>query len=1078
MKRKLLLVCWCLLVTVLAHGQYSFPSCWTPWTPNAAGYPGGTQVSHKSGNYQAKWSTITEPGTTGDWTLVSKCGDGGIGGDYTGPQRIIGYLPYWVPDFDFKTYDPGTVNHVNIAFNLFQQNNNNYNSSNFASIAWGSFHNRKVDSILFDNGVLARAHAKGTTVSVAIGGATDFAFLWLLTQYYNNDVKLEEMASFIANYVNTKGIDGVDLDLECWWPDAAISGTTEQGGRVRGDKWGGPDQGPHPAAVGLTRLAQKLRQKMPTKLLSAAVFGTSYYGNNYDDALSQYVDWLGLMTYDFTGSWNTSPIGPHAALYKVPLGTYQGQTADNPIYSAEDALEYWMGMAPAAWNHDGGFNVLKAKLCIGVPFYGYDLATRKPDNANGFVAPKWKEIVAAYPNAATSFDPQDSRQLGGYIGANGKKIYYETPKGAAEKIKYTKRFGHQGVIIWELTGDTGYNSGTSLLKAINDAGGVVVDPVPTVSITSPANNATFAPGATITITATAADNGTVTKVQFFQGSTLLGEDATAPYSYTWNTVPQGSYTLTARATDNKGGVGTSATVLIGVGNVNPTVGITAPANNATYLAPASVTITATATDADGTISKVEFYQGTTLLGEDATSPYAYTWANVAAGSYALTAKAYDNTGGVGTSAGINITVSAVNTCTVPAWLASTAYSGSAEVSRNGNRYQARWWTQGDDPALKSGPDDVWKLLGPCGSTNVSPTVAITAPTVNAIFTAPATVSIAASASDSDGTITNVEFFQGSVKLGEDASAPYTFSWTTVAAGTYSLTTRATDNAGGMTTSAAVSITVNGTQTNTPPVTAITAPAHGASFTVPASITITATATDSDGTINRVEFYNGALLLGTDNSSPYSFTWTNVAAGSYTLSTKAVDNGGASGTSSSVTVTITGGTDNCASLPQYTENGGYVAGSKVKNAGAQYECKEYPFSGWCNGAAWAYAPGTGTYWADAWILKGSCGASARTTSVADDVSMTVSDADAAGLILAPNPAVEGERQSLTLSFDAIPGHTRVALKDMNGRALANFDLGVVRQYVHTVELPALPAGMYVVRVQTEQKTWLRKYLVKK
>jgi hypothetical protein len=275
----------------------------------------------------------------------------------------------------------------------------------------------------------------------------------------------------------------------------------------------------------------------------------------------------------------------------------------------------------------------------------------------------------------------------------------------------------------------------------------------------------------------------------------------------------------------------------------------------------------------------------------------------------------------------------------------------------------------------------------------------------------------------------------------------------------------------------VSITVNGTQTNTPPVTAIASPAQGASFTAPASITVTATATDSDGTINRVEFYNGSTLLGTDTSSPYSVTWTSVAAGSYTLSTKAFDNGGASGTSSSVAVTVTGGADNCASIPQYTENSGYVAGSKVKNAGAQYECKEYPFSGWCNGAAWAYAPGTGTYWTDAWILKGSCGAGARTAG--NETSLVVvSDMDAAGLLLAPNPAVEGERRSLTLSFDAIPGHTRVALKDMNGRAMADFDLGIVRQYVHTVELPALPAGLYVVRVQTEQKTWLKKYLVKK
>ncbi|HEY9046940.1 MAG TPA: Ig-like domain-containing protein [Ohtaekwangia sp.] len=925
MKQKLLLLAWCiLLITYHASAQYTFPSCWTPWTPNPSGYAGGTQMSHNNGNYQAKWFTSAEPGTNGDWALVSKCGDGGIGPDYSGAQRIIGYLPYWVPDFNFKTFDPGTVNHINIAFNLFKQNNNNYTSSNFASIAWGDFHNRKVDSILFDNGVLSRAHAKGVTVSVAIGGATDFAFLWLLTQYYNNDAKLEEMANFITSYVNTKGIDGVDLDLECWWPDATISGTTEQGGRVRGDKWGGPDQGPHPAAIGLTKLAQKLRQKMPNKLLSAAVFATSYYGNNYDDAIAQHLNWLGLMTYDFTGSWNTSPIGPHAALYKIPAGTYQGQTADNPIYSAEDALEYWMGMAPAAWNHDGGFNVPKAKLCIGVPFYGYDLATRKPNNANGFVAPKWKEIVAEFPNAATSYDPLDSRQLGGYIGANGKKIYYETPKGAGEKIKYTKRFGHQGVIIWELTGDVAYSNGSSILKAINDAAGVIVNPPPVVSITSPANNATVVPGTNLSITATASDNGSVTKVEFFQGATKLGEDTSSPYSYTWTAIPAGTYILTAKATDNQGAVTTSAAVNITVGNASPVATITSPVNNTTFTTGATITINATATDSDGTVAKVEFFRGTTKLGEDTSSPYSYSWTSVPAGTYALTAKATDNAGATGTSTVVNISV---------------------------------------------------------GNANVNP------------------------------------------------------------------------------------------------VASITAPANNASYTAPASVTITATATDSDGTIAKVEFFQGTTKLGEDTSSPYSYSWSSVAAGTYSLTAKATDNAGATGTSTTVNITVTGGGGNCATTPQYVENGGYVAGSIVKNAGSQYECKPFPYTGWCNGAAWAYAPGTGTYWTDAWILKGSCTAGARTAS---DYTLEGSElelAEADGMVAYPNPGVSSKEQIISITFAMAPGTVAVQLKDMHGNNVYGSQYTTGKEKSLQVTVPALAQGLYILHVRGDKKSWSRKYLVK-
>src|SRR3989338_5928465 len=87
-----------------------------------------------------------------------------------------------------------------------------------------------------------------------------------------------------------------------------------------------------------------------------------------------------------------------------------------------------------------------------------------------------------------------------------------------------------------------------------------------------------------------------------------------------------------------------------------TASITSPIDNAVFTGPASITINASASDPDGTIAKVEFYQGTTKLGEDTTSPYSYAWSNVSASSYALTVKATDNGGAVTTSAGINVVV--------------------------------------------------------------------------------------------------------------------------------------------------------------------------------------------------------------------------------------------------------------------------------------------------------------------------------------------------------------------------------------------------------------------------------------
>jgi hypothetical protein len=147
--------------------------------------------------------------------------------------------------------------------------------------------------------------------------------------------------------------------------------------------------------------------------------------------------------------------------------------------------------------------------------------------------------------------------------------------------------------------------------------GVVVNTPPTVSITAPANNATFTAGSNITITANASDaDGTVTKVEFYQGTNKLGEDLTSPYSFTWNAVAAGSYSITAKAIDNSSGTTTSTAVSITVNpaaNTLPTVSITAPANNATFTAGSNITITADASDADGTVTKVEFYQGTNKL---------------------------------------------------------------------------------------------------------------------------------------------------------------------------------------------------------------------------------------------------------------------------------------------------------------------------------------------------------------------------------------------------------------------------------------------------------------------------------
>ena len=90
----------------------------------------------------------------------------------------------------------------------------------------------------------------------------------------------------------------------------------------------------------------------------------------------------------------------------------------------------------------------------------------------------------------------------------------------------------------------------------------------------------------------------------------------------------------------------------------PSVSITSPAVGSRFTTPAAVTITANASDADGPVSKVEFFSGAVKLGEDLTAPYTYAWASPAAGSYALTAKVTDQGGATTISSVVSITVGA------------------------------------------------------------------------------------------------------------------------------------------------------------------------------------------------------------------------------------------------------------------------------------------------------------------------------------------------------------------------------------------------------------------------------------
>ncbi len=360
-------------------------------------------------------------------------------------------------------------------------------------------------------------------------------------------------------------------------------------------------------------------------------------------------------------------------------------------------------------------------------------------------------------------------------------------------------------------------------------------------------------------------------------------------------------------------------------NAAPSVSITSPAANTSFAAPATVTITATAADTDGTISKVDFYNGATLLGTSTVAPYSFTWSNVAVGTYSLTAKATDDSGNTTTSTAINITVNVQNDGGISAIVAPTATVGTTSVTPSvtlknfgsnaltsaqilynldGAANTTFNWTGSlaanatvnvalpvlsgyalgthtftATTGLVNGVTDATTANNTTSTTftyaivNAAPSVSITSPAANATFAAPATVSITANAADSDGSITKVDFYNGATLLGTSTVAPYGFTWSGVASGSYSLTAKATDNGGAVTTSTAVNIIVN--IQNDGGISAIIAPVG--SITVAATTPSVTLKNFGANTLTSAQ-----ILYNVDGAANTTYNWTGSLAANATV----------------------------------------------------------------------------------------------------------------------------------------------------------------------------------------------------
>jgi len=292
---------------------------------------------------------------------------------------------------------------------------------------------------------------------------------------------------------------------------------------------------------------------------------------------------------------------------------------------------------------------------------------------------------------------------------------------------------------------------------------------PSVTITSPAAGTAVTTAQTLTVAATAQDNIGISKVEFYDGAVLKATDTVAPYSFDWavTDASNGTHSLAAKAYDAAGNV---------TGSTAVSVSVNIPVVVAVYTAPVLESVKASGTD------------------------MVLTW-SLPPTSYGTPAGGYDIF-----SDGVDDNLHHTTLTAVKSGLQQGVEHCFVVESR---------WTQAV-PSVFPASNQVCALL-PLPLDITKPSVAIASPVSGTAVTTAQTLTVAATAQDNIG-VSKVEFYDGAVLEATDTVAPYSFAWavTDASNGTHIITAKAYDAAGNVTSSTAVSVSVNIQTTPVPP----------------------------------------------------------------------------------------------------------------------------------------------------------------------------------------------------------------------------------------------------------------------
>ena len=377
-------------------------------------------------------------------------------------------------------------------------------------------------------------------------------------------------------------------------------------------------------------------------------------------------------------------------------------------------------------------------------------------------------------------------------------------------------------------------------------------------------------------------------------------------------------------------------------NTAPLCALVSPTNGATFVVPATISLSATASDPDGTIVRVEYYDGDALLTVVTNAPYNFVWSGATVGSHTLIAKARDNGLAVTPSAPVTITVQPPpvgNGIGLRGDYFDNADFTGTRVRRVDPMVNFDWGSGQPDPAIQADGFSV-RWIG-----QVQPRFSETY-TFHTI---------------SDDGVRLWVNNQLLIDNWTDHAPTENTGFIPLQAGQlYDLKMEMYENGGGATAQllwSAPSVTrefIPSTQlyppvgSNIPPTVTLTSPATETVFVATSTIDLAANASDLDGVVFKVEFFAGAAKIGEDTSSPFNFAWPNVPAGSHTLRAIASDESGLTRTSAPVNITVLAG---------FTTNFNLISAGapwryhdKGANLGSAWSGLGFDDSGWSNGVA--------------------------------------------------------------------------------------------------------------------------------